>query len=54
MYHHLISRERERERERGSEYNKMYTLIILIILTVNQLSDAPVHVELSPVHVKSS
>ena len=50
MFHHLISRERER----GSEYDKMYVLTILIILTVNQLSAPPVHVELSPVHVKSS
>ena len=46
-------RERERERERVRERERMYTLY-LIILTVNQLSDPPVHVELFLVHVKSS
>ena len=29
-------------------------LFFCSVLTVNQLSDPPVHVELSPVHVKSS
>ena len=29
-------------------------LVVLNVLTINQLSDPPVHVELSPVHVKSS
>ena len=32
----------------------LVVLNVLITLTVNQLSDPPVHVELSPVHVKSS
>ena len=49
MFHHLMPRERERERENVCINNKL-----LIILTVNQLSDPPVHVALSPVHVKSS